>query len=115
VRDAIGRFARAVHRRIPAGIPVDAERTPGGGEVRVHEEVAEPCVAQVLLDPSPDAGARGGRPRLPRPPRAIGALGEPDTLGRAAEETAVLGAADRELQSDALVAGEQWEEAVRRG
>ncbi len=115
VCDAVGPLARAVHGRVPAGIAVDAERTPGGREVRVHEEVAEPGVAQVLLDPPTDAGAGGGTPWFPRPPRAIGALRKPDSLGHPAEEPAVLGPVDGELQADALVAGEEREEAVRGG
>ncbi len=115
VRDAIHAIARPMHGRIPAGIAVDPERTPGGREVRVHEEVAKAGIAQVLLDSPADAGARGRSPRLPRPPRPIGAFRQPDTLRRPAEEAAVLGPTDRELEPDALVAGEQREESMGRG
>ena len=48
-----------------------------GRQVRVHEEVAEPGVRQVLLDPAPDPGSRRRRHRLPRATRTVGALGKP--------------------------------------
>ena len=43
------------------------------------------------------------------------AFGHPDALGEMPEQPAVLGAADRELEPDALVAREQREEPVGRG
>jgi len=81
----------------------------------VDEEEAEPGVAEVLFDSAADTRARRAAPGLPWAPRAVGALGHPDALGEASEQPAVLGAADRELEPDALVACEQGEEPVGRG
>ena len=112
---SVGPIARPLDDGTGGRIPVDAERAAGRSEVGVHEEEAEARVAEVLLDSAADAGARRAAPGLPRAPRAIGALGHPDALGETPEQPAVLGAADRELEPDALVAREQREEAVGRG
>ena len=97
------------------GVARETERPAGRREMRVHEEEPEARVREVLLDAAPHAAAGARGPGRPRAPRAIGAFGEPASLGRAPEEAAVLGGADGELKADALVAGEQRQEAVSGG
>ncbi len=96
----------------PAGSPERPERTPCGGQMRVHEEVVEARVGQVLLDSPAHARAGSGGPRLPRPAWTVCAFRQPAADRRAAEETAVLRRSYRELQADAFVAREEREEAV---
>src|SRR2546429_2724767 len=118
--DAIRLIRRARRRRAAAGlrrvvvplrieplgperdVAVGAERATGTGEMGVGEEVAEPGVREMLLD----AAARllG---------RAIRALRQPAALRRDPEQTTVLVLAHRQLQPDALVAGEERQVPVR--
>src|SRR2546429_6565954 len=83
-------------------VAVGAERAAGTGEMGVGEEVAEPGVGELLLDaPAPLLG------------RAIRALRQPAALRRDPEQTTVLVLAHRQLQPDALVAGEERQVPVR--
>src|SRR2546423_7013722 len=68
----------------------------------VGEEVAEPGVREMLFDATPLPAAR-----------PIGTLGQPATLRRDPEQATVLLPAHRQLQPDALVAGEERQVAVR--
>src|SRR5258708_28782300 len=96
-------------------VTVGAEATAGVRHVGVREEVAEPRSGEVLVD----AGAHSrltARARVPGSPRAVRAFRQPTPHRIAAEQPAVLGAADGELEADALVPPEQWQVAVgRRG
>src|SRR5215210_3240982 len=83
--------------------------------MRIHEEVAEARIAEVLLDAPANSGAGSGGPGLPRAAWAIGALRKPAAGGGAAEQPPVLGRSDGELKPDALVAGKERQEAVSRG
>ena len=91
------------------------QRPAGGGEVRVHEEEAKSGVGQVLLDAAAHPAPGRGGPWRPGAARAVGAFRQPAARRCAAEEPAMLGGADRELEPDALVARQQRQEAVRRG
>ena len=93
----------------------EAERSARGGQMGVDEEELEPRIGQMLLDAPAHSGPGCRRPRLPGAARPVGALGQPAAVGRAAEEPAVLGHADGQLQPNAFVAGEQGEIAVGGG
>ena len=80
--------------------------------MRVHEEVVEAGVGQVLLDSPPHARAGSGGPRLPRAAWTVCAFRQPAADRRAAEETPVLRRSYRELEADAFVAGEERKKAV---
>ena len=103
------RFRRAVvplrvePLRAQGDLIVRPERRPRLCEVRVGEEISEARGRQLLVD----AGA-------PPDARSIGALRQPATHRIAAEQAPVLVPSHHQLQSDALVTGEQREIAVRR-
>src|SRR5205807_786887 len=83
-------------------VAVGAERAAGTGEMGVGEEVAEPGVREMLLDAA-----------APLLGRTIGALRQPTPLRRDPEQTPVLVLAHRQLQPDAVIAGEERQVPVR--
>ena len=91
---------------------IEGECLAGRGEMAVDEEVPESRIGDVFLDAPSDAGPRCLRQRGPRAAGAIGALGQPESLGVPAEDPAMLRLAESELQPDALVPRQERQKPV---
>jgi hypothetical protein len=78
----------------------------------VDKEELVACVRQVFLDAAPHSSAGRGGPWLPGTPRTVGTFRQPTALRRSAEDAAVLGHANCQLKTDALIARQQWQVSV---
>src|SRR5579862_5581406 len=94
---------------------VGLERPAGARQVRVDRDVPVACAPEVVFDAGTLRRRRPTGPRCPCTARTVRALREPAPGRRATEQPLVLRPPREELQADALVAGKERKEAVRRG
>src|SRR5262249_33584069 len=85
---------------------IGLERLASFGEVRVHHREVIAGLHQMRFDPGAHSRLDAGK-RRPETRGPVRALRKPASPRRATERALMLGAADQELESDALVAREE--------